>query len=161
MIKSLTLIYLIFGFTQLVFPHGDHSVPGALPAPLNEGVVGKVKHIENSDHKHGEKHKHDEKEEDFFFEVTYMKKEHSIKIYLHTIDPKSPKVFKKLSPSKKINVEIELPRSKKKLKTIVMKAKNYWIIRLQEFKDRRFYTNISYTEKDENYKARVMIEKKK
>ena len=152
-----TILIAYFIVLSSAFPHGDHSIPGALPAPLHEGVIGEAKHEENKDHK-GHDH---ENEKEYFFEVVYKKPSKSIKIYLLELDPENPKVFKKLKPNKSINVVVDLPRSKKKLKIDVKKMTDHWKAELGKFRDRRFYTLISYKDKSELFKSKIMIEKKR
>jgi hypothetical protein len=154
--KSLVMGFLL-SLSLNVFAHGDHSIPGALPAPLHEGVLGEAKHIEDAGHKDH----HHEEDKEYFFEVKYNKITSSIDIYLLELDPKNPKVFSKLSPDKKIDVVLDFPRAKKKETVKVDLKKDKWVSLVPKNRERRFYAHISFEDKDEKYNAKVMIEKKR
>jgi hypothetical protein len=167
--KYTILITLLVSFN--VYSHGDHSIPGAIPVAPHGGVVAEAshKHKESAHtHKHskgsdGDKaHKHEEKQKEK--EIFFESKMRGSKIYLYALelDPIKSMSFitREISEFKNMRVTLLDPRKKKTYAVKAVAAGDHWELSLSGIRGRRFIVNVITLFENEQYKAKVQVEKK-
>lgn len=132
----------------------------------HEGHDHSDEHKEVSEKKTDE-HNHDhDHDKEYFIEAVY--KDGFLKIYPLAFNPENPKEFELLDARKEITVEevkVEFPRSKK-IHSIEMKieedkkGQSYWISKVPDNKDIRFFTFFEAEWHEEDRKAKVHLEKR-
>ncbi|MBT4793522.1 MAG: hypothetical protein HON90_18260, partial [Halobacteriovoraceae bacterium] len=104
--KIIIIASLLFSINS--FGHGDHTVPGSIPAAPHGGVVREAVHQHAGSLKHD--HGHAAKKEIFYEGVL---KKNILNIYLLELDSKSYKSFVQQKPTEVKSVTAFDPRKKK------------------------------------------------
>jgi len=152
--KFLLLISLLSVNT---FPHGDHSIPGAIPPAPNGGSLGEAKHD------HGKSHKHDHKkasEIEVFFEAVYKNK--LLNIHFLELDPKTNKLFLEhdFADFKDLKLEIKDARKKKIITKKHMIDSKKITVDMTGERARRLLIKISGNFKGAKFDSEFQVERK-
>lgn len=150
------LVFLTL-FSINCFPHGDHSIPGAIPPAPHGGILGEAKHD------HGISHMHDHKkasEREIFFEGIYKNK--SLTVHFLELDPKTTKFFfiHDFTDLKDLKISIQDARKKKKISKDHKLLDKKVIIDMNGQRARRLFVKISGKYKGAKYSSEFQVERK-
>ena len=142
---------LIISLSLTAYAHEGHDTPGALPPPPNGGRLAELKHDGDDKHAHGAG------EAEVFLEGKVEGSK--LRIFAHELNGKS---FKTLNPGAELKLdklEVEAPRSKKKINASAKTNANGWEADISALKERRFVVRATLMAGNERKSATIQVEK--
>ncbi len=139
------------------FGHGDHHIPGSIPAAPHGGVVKEAvhQHAGSAKHDHGKANK-----KEVFYEAVL--KNNLLTIYVLELSTHGYQSFLtiKTSDVKIKSMEALNPRKKKSYKLAPNTSKSNYTVDFSKIKGRRFIITISALYAGANYVGKVQVERK-